>query len=87
MKYTNIILLKYCKEQDLEILAVKLKLASKSVIVLCVYRVPGGNTKYFLNQPDSIRISLEKPKTEYILCEDLNKNYIRTNNKKTQLEN
>ena len=87
MKYTNISLLKYCKEQDLEIVAVKLKLALKSVIVLCVYRAPGGNLEYFLNQLDSILNSLEKPKTEHILCGDLNINYIGTNNKKTQLEN
>jgi exonuclease III len=76
MKHTNTSLLKYCKEQDLEIVAVKLKLASKSVIVLCAYRAPGGNLEYFLNQLDTILNSLQKPKTEYISCGDLNINYI-----------
>jgi len=55
--------------------------------VLCAYRAPGGNLEYFLNQLDSILNSLDNPKTEYILCGDLNINYIGTNNKKTQLEN
>jgi exonuclease III len=86
MKCTNISLLKYYKEQDLEIVAVKLKLAFKSVIVLCAYRAPGGNLEYFLNRLDTILNSLVKPKKEYILCGDLNINYIGTNNKKTQLE-
>jgi exonuclease III len=87
MKYSNINLLKYCKEQDLEIVAFKLKLAFKNVIVLCAYRAPGGNLEYFLIQLDSILNLLDNPKTEYILCGDLNINYIGTSNKKTQLEN
>jgi exonuclease III len=87
MQYSNINVLKYCKERDLEIVAVKLKLALKNVIVFCVYRTPGVNLEYFLNQLDSILNSLYNPKTEYILCVDLNINYIGTNNKKTPLEN
>jgi exonuclease III len=47
MEYTNISLLKYCKEQDIETVAVKLKLSFKSVIILCAYRAPGGNLEYF----------------------------------------
>jgi hypothetical protein len=87
MKYTNINLLKYCKKQDLVIVAVKLKLAFRSVIVLCQCRTLRGNVQYLLNQIKNILNSLQKPKTEYILCGDLNKNSIGTNNKKTQLEN
>ena len=83
IKYTNISLLKYCKEQDFEIVAVKLKLDFKSLIVFCVYRAPKGNLEYFLNQLDSILNALGNPKTEYIICGDLNINYIGTNNKKT----
>ena len=87
LKYTNINLLKYCKEQDLEIVAVNLKLFCKNVIILCIYRSPGGNLVYFLDQLDSILNSLENLKTEFIICGDFNINYIRVNNKKTQLEN
>jgi hypothetical protein len=43
MEYSNINLFKYCKEQDLETVAVKLKLAVKNLIVFCAYRAPGGN--------------------------------------------
>jgi len=35
MEYSNINLFKYCKEQDLEIVAVKLKLVAKNLIVFC----------------------------------------------------
>ena len=41
INYSNINLLSYCKEQDIEIVAVELKFTVKNVIVLCVYRAPG----------------------------------------------
>ena len=35
--------LKHCKEQDIEICAVQLKLQKNTVIILCLYRAPSGN--------------------------------------------
>jgi endonuclease/exonuclease/phosphatase family metal-dependent hydrolase len=46
-----------------------------------------GDYDYFLKQLDIILNSLHNPKMEFILCGDLNINYIGTNNKKTQLDN
>jgi hypothetical protein len=66
IKFSNINLLKYCKEQHLEIAAVKLKFSIKNVIVLCAYRAPMGDLEYFLKQLDSILNSLHHPKTEFI---------------------
>ena len=43
--FSNINLLKYCKEEDLEIAAVKLKLNKKKVIVNCAYRAPSGDVR------------------------------------------
>jgi len=40
LKFTNISLQKYSKEQDIEITAVQLKLNKKNVIIFCVYRAP-----------------------------------------------
>jgi hypothetical protein len=40
LKFTNINLQKHCKEQDIEIAAIQLKLNEKNVIILCVYRSP-----------------------------------------------
>jgi len=40
LKFTNISLQKHCKEQDIEITAVQLKLHKKNVIIFCVYRAP-----------------------------------------------
>ena len=85
LKYTNINLLKYCKEQDLEIVAVNLKFSCKNVIILCTYRSPGGNLMYFLDKLDTILNSLENLKTEFIICGDFNINYIGINNKKNSI--
>jgi len=66
-KCTNISLLKYSKEQDLEIIAFKFKVAFKIVIVRCVYRAPVGKLEYFLNQLDIILKSLESQKRTHIM--------------------
>ena len=82
IKFSNINLQKYCKEQDLEIAAVKLKFPPKNVIAFCVYWAPTGDLDYFLKQLDIILNSLHNPKTEFILCGDLNINYTGTKTKR-----
>jgi exonuclease III len=87
ISFSNINLTKHCKEKDLEIAAVKLSLHLKNVIVLCAYRAPSGDLEFFLNQLDNILNTLHTPKTEFILCGDLNIDYAGNSNKKAQLEN
>jgi len=58
LKFTNISLQKHCKEQDIEITAVQLKLNKKNVIIFCVYRAPSGDFDYSLNKLDYIPIKL-----------------------------
>jgi len=86
LKFINISLQKHCKEQDIEITAVQLKLNKKNVIILCVYRAPSGDFDYFLNKLDYILNSLHNYKTEFIICGDININYLGTNNKKKRLD-
>jgi len=73
LKFTNIRLQKHCKEQDIEITAVQLKLSKKNVIIFCVYRAPTGDFDYFLNKLDYKLNSLHTYKTEFIICGDINK--------------
>ena len=85
LKFTNINLQNYCKEQDIEVCSVKLKLKENNVIILCVYRALSGNFDYFLNKLDNILNSLYNHKTEFIISGDLNINYLETSNKKQQV--
>jgi meiotically up-regulated gene 157 (Mug157) protein len=52
-----------------------------------VYRAACGNFDYFLNTLDNILHSPHKHKTEFIICGDININYLETNNKQEQLNN
>ena len=53
----------------------------RAVIIFCVYRAPSGDFDYFLNKLDYILNSLHNYKTEFIICGDININYLGTNNK------
>ena len=86
LKFTNVSLQKHCKEEDIEITAVQLKLNKKNVIIFCVYRAPSGDFDYFLNKLYYILNSLHTYKTEFIICGDRNMNYLETSNKKKQLD-
>ena len=61
-------------------------LIKKKVIIVTVYRAPAGNFDYFLNTLDNILNFLHNHKTEFIICGDVNINYLDTNNKKNQLD-
>jgi len=87
IKYTNINLYKYCREQDLEIAAVKLKFFKRNLIVFCVYRAPTGDIDYFLKHVEILLNTFHNSKTDFILCGDRNINFIGTNNNKVRVEN
>jgi len=76
----------HCKEQDIEIAAVQLKRNKKNVIIFFVCRAPSRDFDYFRNKLDNILNSLHNYETEFIICGDINVNYLGTNNKKKQLD-
>ena len=87
VKFSNINLYKYCREQDLEIAAIKLKIFKRNVIVFCVYRAPTGDIDYFLKNLDILLNTLQNSKTDFILCGDWNINFMEHNNNKDRVEN
>jgi hypothetical protein len=48
--FTTINLQKCCKECDIEIAAIQVKFNKEKVIILCIYRAPGGDYDYFFKQ-------------------------------------
>jgi exonuclease III len=85
LSFTTINLQNYCKEQDIEIVAIQLKLNGNKVIILSIYRAPVGDYDYFLNKLDHILNFLHSHNTEFILCGDININYLEDNNRKVNL--
>ena len=70
LKFTNINLLKYNKEQDIEIAAIQLNIQKQKVIIFCIYRAPCGNFDCFLNKLEIMLNSFYKHNLEFIICGD-----------------
>jgi hypothetical protein len=57
------------------------------VIIICVYRALCSNFDLFLNKLEIILNSLHRHNSEFIICGDININYLEPSNKKNQLDN
>jgi exonuclease III len=74
----------HCKEQDLEICAVQLKTKTCKLIIISLYRAPSGDFNQFLKRLDTTLKYLYNPKYEFIICGDINIDYLNENNQKKQ---
>jgi hypothetical protein len=59
---------KYCKEHDLKIVAIQIKINKEKIIIFSIYRASSGNFDYFLNKLDYILHSFHRYKLEFIIC-------------------
>jgi exonuclease III len=85
LKFSTINLHKYCKQQDLEIVDIQIKINKNKLIIFGIYTAPTGNFEYFLKKLDHILNSYYRHNLEFIICGDINVNYLETSSKKTQL--
>ena len=85
--FTSINLLDHCKEQVLEIAALRINLNKKKYIIFCLYRAPTADLEYFFDHLESILQSLYNPKIHFILSGDFNINLLKSSQQKTQLVN
>jgi hypothetical protein len=70
LKFSQIELMQFCKEQDIECYAVQLDTKLSKLCFLAIYRAPTGDFETFLNKLDSIMNYFYKPKTEFIISGD-----------------
>jgi hypothetical protein len=77
----------YYKEKDLEACAINLNPNSTHICIITTYRAPSGNFNFFINKLDSILRNLYNPALEFIICCDINIDYLKNTNKKYQLDN
>jgi hypothetical protein len=83
--FKNVPVAKYCVEKDTEACAIKLILTNITTIILAVYRSPIGNFNNFLQKLDILSI-LYNNKTEFIICGDVNINYLENCDTRQQLD-
>jgi len=77
---------KYCKDKYFEVCAIKIHFNAKSACIIAIYRAPSGNFDLFISKLDTILRKLYTVSTEYIICGDINIDYLVDNDKKSQLE-
>jgi exonuclease III len=87
LRFSNIDIAQHCKEQDIEIHALKLSFGSLNIGVLTLYTAPSGNFGSLLLKLDTILQSLYTPKLHFIICGDININYLNESENKNQLDN
>ena len=84
--YEAIDLNQFCKEKVFEICALKMKIKSAHLLVLCVYRSPSGDFSYFLTQLERVLNKLYNITTSIILCGDFNVNFMDSSSRSSALE-
>jgi exonuclease III len=85
LNFLKVDLSRFCKEQDLEVRALKLEF-TVNIYILAVYRAPSGKLIPFLNGLDKTINSLYKAESKFIICGDINIDYLTDNDKRKQLE-
>jgi exonuclease III len=69
----------HSKEQDFEICAIQLETKTSNIIILSLYRAPSGDFYQFLRGLDATLKYLYNPKTECLICGDINIDYLNEN--------
>ena len=59
---------------------------TKSTCIIAIYRAPSGNSDLFSTKLDTILRKLYTSTIEYIICGDINVNYLVDRDRKSQLE-
>jgi hypothetical protein len=75
---------KFCEEKTVELCAIQLESQGKHFVILCVYRAPSGDFNLFLQLFDEALKSLYTPKVEFLICGDLNTDYLSNSSRKEQ---
>jgi len=76
LRYVRIDLEKYCKNKDFEVCAIKIHINMKSACIIAIYRTLSGNFDLFISKLDTILRKLYTLTTEYIICGDINIDYL-----------
>jgi len=87
IKFTTLNIDNYCLDQDFEVCAIHLKSFCYKLCVLAIYRSPLGNFTTFLSNFDLILNKFFNLKFSFIICGDININYLVESLKKNLLDN
>jgi hypothetical protein len=72
--------LHHCKEQDLKICAILLETETCNLLIISLYRAPFGDFNQFLKRLGTTLKYLYNPKSEFLICGDMNIDYLNESN-------
>jgi hypothetical protein len=83
LRYVCIDLERHCKDKDFEICAIKTYLNTQSACIIAIYMASSGNFDIFINKLDVIFRKLHTTILEYIICGDINIDYLVDSDRKS----
>lgn len=86
VRYVKLDLEKHCKDKDFEVCATKVYFNTRHAYIITIYRAPSGNFDLFITKLDTILRKLHTVTTEFIICGDINIDYLVDSNRKSRLE-
>jgi hypothetical protein len=75
----------YHFEKIIEFCAVQIDTKTSHIVIICIYRSPVGNFEQFLSILGTALKYLYRPKTGFLICGDVNVNYLLDSYHKVQL--
>jgi len=76
LQASNMEVLKYCKEKDLEVCSARLYLPTCTIGIVNLYRSPLGNFDYFLKELEILLNFVSRNSRGLIVCGDFNINFM-----------
>jgi exonuclease III len=76
LRYIKIDMEKHCKDKDFEVCVIKTYFNAKCVCIIAIYGAPSGNFDLFISKLDTVLRKLYTVNTEYIICGDINIDYL-----------
>jgi len=74
------------QDTHIEYCHLKIHFDTKSVRIIATYRAPSGNFDLFLSKLDVVLRNLYTSTLEYIVCGDINIDYINDSDRKNRLD-
>ena len=86
VRYVKLDLEKHCKDKDFEVCAKKMYFNTRHAYIIAIHRAPSGNFDFFITKLHTILRRLHTVNTEFIICGDINIDYLTDSNRKSRLE-
>jgi exonuclease III len=85
IEYTTLVVSQNCIEKYIELWVAQINSKYCHIVIICIYRSPTGKYSQFLSFLDATLKHLHTPNTKFLICGDVNVDYLLDSHRKTQL--